>query len=215
MSVVGYSVGGVARFRNFARREWWGYGVWGFVGIVIGVGEVWAAVGNPWWPTISATTGHLEQLWSPVKIIVVALIAAGVVGVLRYPPSRNAFPASAGRAARWRTDNGRLTRRQVDQVDQLSGYYFLLAVIVVAAAAAVTVALGGSKFTVGYVLYGLMAVALLIVPNSLAFWLAKEVPFPTLFRTLSELDRRWHSAVMVVVAGLAVLVVHLVAYPWP
>jgi hypothetical protein len=60
-----------------------------------------------------------------------------------------------------------------------------------------------------------MAVAFLVVPNVLAFWFAKEVPFPTLFRTLSDLDKRWHSAVMVVVAGLAVLAVHLVAYPWP
>lgn len=67
----------------------------------------------------------------------------------------------------------------------------------------------------GYVIYSLMAVAFLIVPNVLAFWFAREVPFPTLFRTLSDLDKRWHSAVMVVVAGLAVLVVHLVAYPWP
>ena len=85
----------------------------------------------------------------------------------------------------------------------------------VAAAGAITAALGASTFTVGYVIYGLMAVAFLIVPNVLAFWFAKEVPFPTLFKTLSYLDKRWHSAVMVVVAGLAVLAVHLVAYPWP
>jgi hypothetical protein len=86
---------------------------------------------------------------------------------------------------------------------------------VVAVGGAVTAAQGASKFTVGYVIYGLMAVAFLVVPNVLAFWFAKEVPFPTLFRTLSDLDKRWHSAVMVVVAGLAVLAVHLVAYPWP
>jgi hypothetical protein len=67
----------------------------------------------------------------------------------------------------------------------------------------------------GYVLYGLIAVAFLIVPNVLAYGFAKEVPFPTLFRTLADLDRRWHPLVLIIVAGLSVLVVHLVAYPWP
>ena len=215
MAVVDYPLAGLDRFRNFDRREWWGYGVWLFVGAVIAVAELWAAFGSPWWPTISATIGHLEQLWSPVKIIVVALVAAAAVGAVRYPPGRNAFPVSARHPARWRTENGRLTRSEDGQSDQLPGQYFPLTVGVVAAAGAVTAALCASKFLVGYVIYGLMALALLIVPNVLAFWFAKDVPFPTLFRTLSNLDKRWHSAVMVVVAGLAVLVVHLVAYPWP
>jgi hypothetical protein len=41
------------------------------------------------------------------------------------------------------------------------------------------------------------------------------VPFPTLFRTLADLDEVWHRAVLIIVADLSVLVVHLVAYPWP
>lgn len=213
MSAVDYPLAKPGRFRDFDQREWWGYGVWLFVGAAIAVGELWAAVGNPWWLTISATIGHLEQVWSPVKIIVVALLAAGAVGVLRYPPSQSAFPAR--HPARWRTDNGRLTRSEGGEADELPGLYFPLTVATVAAAGAVTAALGASKFTVGYVIYSLMAVAFLIVPNILAFWFAKEVPFPTLFRTLSDLDKRCHSAVIVVVAGLAVLAVHLVAYPWP
>ncbi len=215
MSAVDYPLAGLDRFRNVDQREWWGYGVWLFVGAFIAVGELWAVVGNPWWLTISATIGHLEQVWSPVKIIVVALVAAGTVGALRYPPGRSAFLASGRHPARWRTHNGRLTRVEGGRADQLPGLYFALVVAVVAAAGAVTAALGASKFTVGYVIYGLMAVALLIVPNVLAFWFAKDVPFPTLFRTLSDLDKRWHSAVTVLVAGLAVLAVHLVAYPWP
>src|SRR5580704_6372624 len=43
----------------------------------------------------------------------------------------------------------------------------------------------------------------------------RTAPFPTLFRTLADLDRRWHPLVLIIVAGLSVLVVHLVAYPWP
>ena len=75
--------------------------------------------------------------------------------------------------------------------------------------------LGGSRYVVGYAIYGLIAVAFLIVPNVLAYWWAREVPFPTLPRALADLDGRLHSAVMIILAGLAVLAIHLVAYPWP
>jgi hypothetical protein len=215
MSVVDYRMAGLGRFRNLDQRERWGYGVWLFAGAVIAVGELWAAVGSPWWVTISATTGHLEQLWSPVKIIVVALVAAGAASALRYPPSRAASAASPRSPAQWRTGNGRITRKEGGQADQLTGLYLLLAVTVVAAGGTITAALGAGKFTVGYVIYGLMAAGLLIVPSVLAYWFAKDVPFPTLFRALSDLEKRCHAAVTVVVAGLAVLAVHLVAYPWP
>jgi hypothetical protein len=41
---------------------------------------------------------------------------------------------------------------------------------------------------------------------------ATDVPFPTLYRTIAYLERRWRPAAMVIVAGLAV---HLVFFPWP
>jgi hypothetical protein len=198
-------------------HERWGYVVWAITGAAIVIPELWAAAGNRWWPTISATVGHLEYLWSPVKIIVVALISAGAVQLLRYPPQQNTYPAHPGRAARWRTASGRLTRAENGQVDMLpfAGAYIPAAVIAVAASGVITAGLGGSKFAVGYAIYGVMTVGLLIVPNALAFGWAKDVPFPTLPRTLVNLDGRFHPAVTVVIAGLAVLAVHLVAYPWP
>lgn len=206
---------GLTRFAGIGPRERSGYGVWLFVGAVIGVAELWAAAGNPWWLTISATVGHLEQNWSPVRIIVVALIVVGAVQMLRYPPGKDEFPGSPRHPARWRTDNGRLTKRErADEIPHAE-LYFPVAVVVVAAAGAVTAVLGSSKYLVGYVIYGLIAIALLIIPNAMAFWWAKEVPFPTLYRTLYELDKRSHSAVIVVLAGLVVLAIHLVAYPWP
>jgi hypothetical protein len=204
------------RLTNSAR-EWWGYGVWLFVGAVIATSELWAAAGNPWWPTISATVGHLEQLWSPVKIIVVALIAAGATQMIIYPPHRREFGRTGRRAQRSRTASGRLTRAAGGQADPIrhAELYFPTAVGVIAGGAATAAWLSSSKFVVGYVLYGLIAVAFLIIPNVLAFWFAKDVPFPTLFRTLADLDEVWHPAVLIIVAGLSVLVVHLVAYPWP
>jgi hypothetical protein len=64
-------------------------------------------------------------------------------------------------------------------------------------------------------MYGLIAIFLVIIPNALAFWFAKEVPFPTLYRTVADLERRWRPAAMVIVAGLVVLMLHLVFFPWP
>lgn len=75
--------------RPLTRHERWGYGVWLFTGAVIAVPELWAASGGTSWPTISATVGHLETLWGPVKILVVGLIAAGLsvlaVHLAAYP----------------------------------------------------------------------------------------------------------------------------------
>jgi len=194
-----------------------GYVVWAIVGAAIAIPELWAAAGSKWWPTISATVGHLEHLWSPVKIIVVALIAAASIQLLRYPPHRNEYATLPGRPARWRTANGRLTRANNGRAELLpfAAAYLPATAIAVAASGAITAGLDAGRFVVGYVIYAVMAVGLLIVPNVLAFRWGKEVPFPTLPRTLVNLDRRFRSAVTVVLAGLAVLVVHLVAYPWP
>ena len=53
------------------------------------------------------------------------------------------------------------------------------------------------------------------ITNPLTFWFAKEVPFPTLYRTVADLERRWRPAAIVIVAGLVVLMFHLVFFPWP
>lgn len=199
------------------KHRWWGYGVWLFTATVIGSSEIWAAAGNPWWPTISATVGHLEQLWNPTKIIVVAMLACVAVQVLRYPPRRREFPVAGRHRPRWRTSGGRLTRKKPGPAEQgaFAWLYFPGAVAATAAAGASAALLGGSKLVVGYAIYGVMAAAFVVIPNALAFWRAKDVPFPTLFTTLDELDQRYHLIAMVIVAGLVVLAIHLVAYPWP
>jgi hypothetical protein len=40
-------------------------------------------------------------------------------------------------------------------------------------------------------------------------------PFPGAARTAANLEARWPLAAMIVLAGLAILAVHLVFYPWP
>ena len=55
----------------------------------------------------------------------------------------------------------------------------------------------------------------MIIPDVLAFWFAKDVPFPALARTVADLERRWRPATMVIVAGLVVLMFHLAFAQWP
>jgi hypothetical protein len=199
--------------RSLSRAEAWGYAVWGAVAAIIAVPEIWALSGSPRWPTISLTAAHLEAMWSPTKAVIVALIAAAVVQLMTY---RGPWPG--GRTLRMPL--GRYTRVQAAEAAEpseipLAAWYLPLAAAVTAAASVVTATLTADKFALGYVLYGTMALTLVIIPDALAYWFAKEVPFPTLFRTLEYLDARYHPALLVVCSGLTVLAIHIVAYPWP
>lgn len=187
----------------------WGYLVWGVTAAIIAVPELWAVSGSPRWPTISSTVAHLEALWSPTKAIVVALISAVVVHLMTSPPNR---PPRSGE----RTALGRMTRVSGAPDEPPIGLWYLpLAVLLTAVAGAVTAALTDDRFVLGYVLYGTMALVLVALPNALAYWWRREVPFPTLFRTLGYLDTLFHPALVLVCSLLAVLVVHIVAFPWP
>jgi hypothetical protein len=72
-----------------------------------------------------------------------------------------------------------------------------------------------SKYQIGYIIYGLIAVVFVIGPSVAASVAGKEAPFPTLFRTVAYLERRQHWVALLILAGLAVLAVHLAMYPWP
>jgi hypothetical protein len=78
-------------FREPTRR---GFLVWGLVALVIAVPEIWGSFGNPWFYSISRTTGHLEDLWSGVRAIVVALIAVAAVHAVLYRPDMAEIPQS-------------------------------------------------------------------------------------------------------------------------
>jgi hypothetical protein len=206
-----------ARFGGVGARERWGYGVWLFAGLVFGVPESWAGITNPPWPALSDTVGHLEQLWHPVRVIVVALIVFIVFHAVRYPPGQSGeFPARDGEPKRARKPCGRVARCGTGTARAVSVFvYFPLAAGVVAGGSIIAAIASSGMFVLGYVIYGLIAIFLVIIPNALAFWFAKEVPFPTLYRTVANLERRWRPAAMVIVAGLVVLMFHLVFFPWP
>jgi hypothetical protein len=194
-----------ARWRGLTPYERWGYRVWGSVTVAIAIPEIWAAVaGNGPWPTISGTTGHLEDLWSPTAILVVGAIVIAAARALGYGPK--APPA---------------------RVEPGSGWwpyaYFggaLVCVAVPSALVAIFVPEGPeSRFVLGYVMYGLIGFFGLLVPALIGWVLARfyaiALPFPPLFKTLSALEKRLPVVALVVVAGLVVLLIHLALYPWP
>ena len=95
-----------------AGAEWWGYVLWGAVGLVIAIPEIAAAAwhGGPW-PTISGTIGHLEVIWSGTAIIVVAVVVAVAMHVLRYRPDNPTMGVIRPMTGLRRTQSGRLTKR--------------------------------------------------------------------------------------------------------
>jgi hypothetical protein len=66
----------------------------------------------------------------------------------------------------------------------------------------------------GYVVWGAVTLAVLI-PEFLASFGRSFVPFPGVARTATNLEARWPWVAMVFLAGLAILAVHIVFYPWP
>jgi hypothetical protein len=218
------------RFRAVSHSERWGYGVWAAMGAVIAVPELWAAFEGETskWPTISSTIGHLESKWPVVAIAPVALIAGFGYQLLRFRPAQ--LTVQADLQGLGRTSEGRLAkvdfetselrdipdREMIDRGRrEISARRYFVGVTVLIALAWVVALLADERYLVGYVLYSLTAVFWIIVPNALAYWWRLDVPFTTLFFTLRQLDGRLHFVSAVVVALLAVLMLHLAFHPWP
>ena len=202
--------------RGITAREVWGYSTWLFFGLVFGLPESWAGAANPPWPTLSDTIGHLETLWPGTRVVVVVLIALVAYSVARFPPGRTGeFPCREGEPRRARTSNGRLVRSTHSVSPVPAFIYIPLALGVVAVGSLIAAVVSSDRFVLGYVLYGLFAVFCVVVPNLLAYWFARDVPFPTFFRTIADLDHRWRPAAMIIVAWLVVLMFHLAFFPWP
>ena len=202
--------------RGITAREVWGYGTWLFFGLVFGLPESWAGAANPPWPTLSDTIGHLETLWPGTRVVVVVLIALVAYSVARYPPGHTGeFPAATVNPGGPvpATAGSSDPPRGVSPVPAL--VYIPLALVVVAAGSLIAAVTSSDRFVLGYVLYGLFAIFCVIVPNLLAYWFARDVPFPTFFRTIADLDHRWRPAAMIIVAWLVVLMFHLAFFPWP
>jgi hypothetical protein len=71
-----------------------------------------------------------------------------------------------------------------------------------------------TKLDIGYIVWGAFAIAVAI-PELIAYFGKSFAPFPGVARTAANLEARWPLAAVVILAGLAILAVHLVFYPWP
>jgi hypothetical protein len=205
--------------------------VWGAMGVVVAVPELWAVgEGDSFpWPTISTTVGHLEHRWPVVALVPVALIVMAGYSVLTVKPASMTLQADL--QAIGRTPQGRLTKHDVT-IDQLASSggalppgraprppwpiipYFVVATIVVVVVS-VLAAQSHNRFLVGYVLYSLIAVFWVVVPNAGAYWFRKDVQFTTLVFTVACLGRRLRIVASLVAALLVILLLHLALYPWP
>jgi hypothetical protein len=211
-----------ARFSGATTTEEWGYGFWLFLGLVFGVPESWAGVANPPWPALSDTITHLDALWPPTAVIVVALMVFVAYYFVRVPVSQagslmypQGGPGRGTGAGVGRTYNGRLSKAPADISPVPALIYVPLALAAIVIGSVIAAVASGDFWVAGYVIYGLITIFLVIIPNVLAYFFAREVPWPTLLATIVNLERRWRPAAVVVLAGLVILMLHLALPPWP
>lgn len=208
--------------------------------------------------TISTMTGHLERHHNWVELIVVALIVLVVFSIARLrPPYRaqsereaeaaDGQPAEARRRTNdpdqfQRTPGGRLAARAPADDRHAADYDADLARALFTVCAVVSLIAVGvgtwaatrwwddpRHFQPAYVLYGSLGLIWLVIPSFVALVFQRDVPFPTLFRTVGNLEdwlsgRKWPWTLgsklawivaYVVFAGLAILLLHLTLYPYP
>jgi hypothetical protein len=223
------------QFTGFGRREAWGYGVWMLFSVVVLVPEFWAAFwkDSAPFPTISGTTGALEYDRPWLALVVTGVIVLCVYSSFRFPKTRTGVlqkwestGEASGESLRgdqalpYRTPGGGRFTRSTTPVRELSTVvYFAFATvfIIVCTTIAATASDPNDEYYVGRTLYGLIALFWIAIPSFLAWpkrW-ALDVPFPTLFSTVRSLERRLRVVALLVVAGMTILLLHLVLYPWP
>jgi hypothetical protein len=252
--------------KRLIRKRRWGYFVWVIAGVVIAVPEITAGFDGDALPftTISGMVGHLEFLWNPTELFVIAAIVFVVFSTMRKPPPKprsndldkdadvsvaapaEPAPAPGQGAEPQRTPGGRLTLNppaaaaySVATFDE-EGAPLLFAFIAAGSLAAVALATWAAvhwwddqrHFHPAYVLYGLLGLLWLLIPSVVAFLWGKDAPYPTLFRTVSNLEewlssRPWELRArrvgpalawlvsFVILWGFVVLLLHLTLYPFP
>jgi membrane protein implicated in regulation of membrane protease activity len=236
---------------RWGARWKWGYFVWLVAGAVIAVPEIAAAIDHThrWlqFTTISEMVGHLERHHTWVELLVVAAIVFAAFSTVKLSPRSQSGTDGpvADRDKAQRTAGGRLTlvpsavtTRPAHFDDEGAPVLFAiaagvsLAAIAVGTWAAVEWWQDKGHFQPAYVLYGSLALLWLVVPSLYAFLSGKDTPFPTLFRSVVNLEewlrsRSWTMGklalgpvlgwlvVYVIVAGLAILLLHLTLYPYP
>jgi hypothetical protein len=200
--------------------------------------------------TLSGMVGHLEFRNSGFEIVTTLVVICLLVSIVRLPPETTSGAREEPQPDNkpHRTAGGRLTVRLTPDVaahkenfDKNDASIWLFVGVAVAALGIAFATIAAREwwpdappkpgetnalFHAGYVLYGLIALVCFVIPSVLAFALGRDAPFPTLSRTLSNLEKWFQSlgrgggAVAwflsyVLVWGLVFLLLHLTLYPFP
>jgi hypothetical protein len=194
---------------RLTAREKRGYWFWGPVALVIFVTEV-LGMGKfetfDKWPTISTTIGDLQDRNSLWGLPVVALVTLAAFYAIAY--ERPADDAER--------DEFKLLDRQFATRHLELRYTASFVLICTLLSVVVALSFFTEKIERGWIIYGTLAIVAIVIPLVLALLPSpRDVAFPNLFYTFACLRGRWRAATAVVVAGLAILVLHLALYPWP
>lgn len=225
-----------------------GYLLWSVATLAIAVPELTAAAGSSLpFTTISAMTGHLERHHTWVELIVVAGIVFAIYSITRVPPRSRSGASLSPALTREpvRTPGGRLLlhrapaspKSAADFDDDAAGLFGLAVIVALAAVGVGTWAVvhwwpdpaGKPHFHAAYVLYGSLGMLFVVIPSSIVLVTGRDAPFPTVFRTVFNLEdwlraRSWPLTLgpalgwivtYVIYAGLAILLLHLTLYPYP
>jgi hypothetical protein len=139
-------------------------------------------------------------------------VAAEALGQLARPTAE--FVQADGRIL-GSTEGGRFTKKPDTSSEVPALLYFSVAAAVIAISLIVSEVLSESEWGRAYVIYGSIAMFWVAIPSVLAYWFSKDVPFPTLFSTVADLERRLHFVALALLGLLVVLLLHLALYPWP
>jgi hypothetical protein len=163
------------------------------------------------WPTISSTIGHLEEGASWVGVVVVAVIAMVAYsavsggGPVRRTAQARAIPPDAPHP------------KQLEIDAPVIGFRYSWPTVLLATGlvARLVNSFDDQKYVLGYAIYGSFLVFGVLIPSGLVRWANRDVRFPPLLLPLRAFSTRFRSTPKVIVAGLAILVIHLALYPWP
>ena len=230
---------GCRSVRHLKKRRW-GYFIWVVAGLVIGVPEIAAFFTHRALHiiTISETVGHLERHHTWFELLVIAGIVLPVYSIVRVRPH-----ATTGEGKPRRTPGGRLTiaaaaaaaaERTEEGAPRIFAFAaaFVLAGIGFGTWAASEWWDDQRHFHPSLVLYTSLFAFWVAAPSVVAFLLHKDAPFPTLFKSIGNLEewlasRTWRLGRRdvgpilawlvgyVILAGLVILLLHLTLYPFP
>jgi hypothetical protein len=156
----------------------------------------------------SSTIGHLEEGASWVGVVVVAAIAMAAYQATRgEPPKRVGGEDGASEAPIEKFE------RQTPVVPFHYGWPSVL--LATGLVALVVHFVNDAKYVLGYAIYGSFLVLGILIPIAFLHRTGKATGFPSLLVGLRGLSKLIPGTYMLVIAGLAILVLHLALYPWP